>query len=125
MTDSSVDSWRKIIIGDDKSWVLFEHGTCVILMHPVEDLGRQAIELMKAWGPVHAGSPAGDFSIVKLSQYPGSAVICHHPDILNYVSPGEVDPGASDVTIGLLGRAKRQQDAEGLVITHVEDRRAI
>jgi hypothetical protein len=35
----------------------------------------------------------------------------------------EAGPDASDVNVGLLGRAKRDQDAQELEIIHVEDRR--
>lgn len=123
MAESTVEVWRRIIVGVDKCWAVFEHGTCVILLSPEDDLRRQATELMREWGPVHAGSSAGDFSVIELAQHPGWVVTGHHPDILNYVSPDEVGPGASDAVIGLLGRSKRHQDAEGLNITHLEDKR--
>ena len=49
----------------------------------------------------------------------------HHDDILTLVGPDEVSTeGADDLVIGLLGRSKRHQDAEGLVVIHVEDRRS-
>ena len=56
MTDSLIETWRQIIVGGQKSWVLFENGTCVILMNPEADLRRQATELLKEWGPVQ-GAP--------------------------------------------------------------------
>jgi hypothetical protein len=79
--------------------------------------------ILKEWGPVHAGSPAGDFSVVTLSSHPGWVVTCHHNDVLTYVAPEEVGEAPSDLVVGLLGRAKRNQDAEELHIIHVEDRR--
>ncbi len=118
-----VNVWRNIIVGDDKSWVLFENGTCVILMDPDEDLSAQAIELMKQWGPVHAGCSAGDFSTITLDDEAGWVVTCHHDDILTYVSPDECGDDTSDVAVGLLGRSKRGQDAETLTVIHVEDKR--
>ena len=126
MLDSLVDVWRQIILGDDKSWVLFQHGTCVILMRPEQDLAAQATAMMKEWGPVHAGSPAGDFSTITLSDRPGWVVTGHHPDMLTYVGPeevGEQDP--SDLVVGLLGRSKRNQDGEDPQALHVEDRRGV
>ncbi len=95
MADLLVDTWRQIIIGNQKSWVLFYHGTCVILACPEQDIAAQAIAIMEQWGPVHAGSSAGDFSTITLSEYPGWVVTGHHADMLNYVSPnrlGEKDP---------------------------------
>jgi hypothetical protein len=123
MTDSLIETWRQIILGDEKSWVLFENGTCVILMAPEADLRQQATELLKEWGVVQSGTPAGDFSVIALSEHPGWVVTGSHPDILNYVSPEEVEPDAAEFMIGLLGRAMRDQDAEELNIIHVEDKR--
>ena len=118
-----VDKWRRIIIGDEKLWVLFSNGTCVILMEPEDDLEAQAIELMREWGPVHVGSPAGDFNTITLPDDPGWVVTCHHNDILTYVAPDELDEDPDDVMVGLLGRSKRDQDSEDLQVIHVEDNR--
>jgi len=124
MADALVDTWRRIISGDRKCWVLFRNGTCVVLMEPGEDLRGQAIALMREWGPVHAGSPAGDFSVITLSDAPGWAVTCHHDDILTYVSPAEMPTdNPSDVEVGLHGRSRRDLDAAELRIVHVEDKR--
>lgn len=117
-----IEIWREIILGDQKSWVLFKNGTCVILMEPQADFSAQAIALMKEWGPVHAGSSAGDFGTIALDQLPGWVVTSHHNDILTYVGPDETS-GTEDVVIGLLGRSKRNQDAQELEIVHVEDKR--
>lgn len=96
-------------------------GTCVIfLSEPEANLAEQAIRLMKEYGRVQAGTPSGDFSVIKLKDYRGWVVTCHHPDILNYVSPG----GSEDeLTIGIAGRAKRDWDAEELQIIHIENRK--
>jgi hypothetical protein len=125
MSDSLIETWRRIIIGEHKSWALFSNGACVILMRPEADLRRQAVELMKTYGPVHAGSPAGDFSVINLDDDPGRVVTGHHPDILTYVSPDEVAEQNNDLVIGLLGRSKRDQDAAELMIIHVEDNRGV
>jgi hypothetical protein len=124
--DQIVNAWKSIIIDKSKSWVVFSHGTCVVLiMQPLPDLQLQAIELMRKYGPVHTGSPAGDFSIIDLTNYPGWAVTCHHNDILTYVAPDElnIETISNDVTIGLYGRAKRNLDALRAEVIHVEDKR--
>jgi hypothetical protein len=119
-----VDVWRSIIVGDQKSWVLFKNGTCVILMEPEADLSAQAVALMKEWGPVHAGCSAGDFGTIDLTNAPGWVVTSHHNDILTYVGRDEVgQPAANDAVVGLLGRGKRDRDARELEIIHIEDRR--
>ncbi|MFI0447021.1 hypothetical protein [Actinomadura sp. 6N118] len=121
-TIEMVDVWRRVIVGDEKSWVLFENGTCVILMDPEDDLAAQAIEILREYGPVHPGSPAADFGTIDLEAAPGWVVYGHHNDVLNYVSPEEIE-APEDVVIGLLGRSKRDQDGKGLTVVHVEDKR--
>jgi hypothetical protein len=116
--------WRKIIIGPEKSWVVFEQGTCVILMKSEADLSKQAREILAQWGLVHPGSSAGDFGITTLTVAPGWVVSGEHPDVLNYVSPEDFTEQTPNlVQIGVLGRSRRDQDAKGLKIIHVEDRR--
>jgi hypothetical protein len=80
---------------------------------------------MSTWGPVHAGTPAGDFNTISLLDPPGGWIVTgHHPDMLNYVSPEDfTDPNPSDLVIGLLGRGNRDQDAHTLQIVHIEDKR--
>ena len=119
-----VKIWRKLIIGDNKSWVLFEDGTCVILMEPKEDLAAQAIDIMKEYGPVHIGSASADMEITKLTKYPGWVVTGHHPDILNYISPDELkNDDTDDIVVGFLGRSTREADSKSLNIIHIEDKR--
>jgi hypothetical protein len=119
-----IAAWRDTINGPEKSWVLFENGTCVILMEPEADLAAQATALLKEWGPVHAGSSFGDFGTIELEDGRGWVVTCHHNDILTFVGPDEVRPGAAEVAVGLYGRSKRGRDAEELRVLHVEDKRA-
>lgn len=124
MNSDLISLWRSIIVGDTKSWVLFEHGTCVILMKPEADLAAQAKALLAEWGPVHAGSPAGDFSVINLEDEKGWVVTCHHPDILTYVPPDEFGtPEPLQALIGITGRTCREQDADELNVIHVEDKR--
>ena len=119
----AIEDWRNIIRGSQKSWVLFRYGTCVLLMEPQEDMSSQAVELLREWGPVYPGSPAGDFNVVHLTNYSGWVITGHHPDVVNYVALSEVPEGSDDATIGLLGRSKRHQDSIDLRVIHVEDKR--
>ena len=116
--------WRRIIQEETKSWVLFAQGTCVILMEGQTGLRAQAVDLLRRWGPVQVGTPAGDFNVIHLDAHPGWVVTCHHPDILTYVSPEELPgDGGNDLAIGLYGRSKRDRDASELEVVHVEDKR--
>ena len=117
--------WRRIIRGEDKSWVVFAHGTCVVLPQPRrrDDLAKRATEILRTYGPVHPGSPAGDFGTVTLDPGPGWVVWGHHNDVLTYVGPDEVDEDDDDLVIGLHGRGKRDSDGHELTVVHVEDKR--
>ncbi|MGC4885784.1 hypothetical protein [Micromonospora sp. DT227] len=117
-------TWRRIIRGDGKSWVVFAHGTCVVLPDPRPgvDLAVEAIDVLREYGPVHVGSPAGDFGTLTLDPGPGWVVYGHHNDVLTYVTPDEVVEG-DDLAVGLYGRGKRDLDGRELRVVHVEDRR--
>ncbi|MFD1374166.1 hypothetical protein [Actinoplanes sichuanensis] len=120
----SAEVWRRIIRGDGKSWVVFAHGTCVVLPapSPAEVLADRAVEILREYGPVVGGTPAGDFGTITLDPGPGWVVYGHHNDVLNHVGPDEVaDP--TDVAVGLHGRAKRDRDGRELDVVHVEDNR--
>ncbi|MDG4826282.1 hypothetical protein O7635_30905 [Asanoa sp. WMMD1127] len=118
--------WRRIIRGEGKSWVAFAHGTCVVLPapRPRDDLAKRAIDILREYGPVHPGSPAGDFGTIELEDGPGWVVWGHHNDVLTYVGPDEVDDDDGDLAIGLHGRGKRDSDGHELTVVHVEDKRS-
>jgi hypothetical protein len=124
MSEALIETWREIILGDNKSWVLFKNGTCVILVEPEPDLAQQAVALLREWGPVQAGTSSADFSIIELGEHPGWVVTCHHDDILTYISPDEFSTDEpAELVVGLLGRQLRDQDASELGVVHVEDKR--
>ncbi|WP_090791490.1 hypothetical protein [Asanoa ishikariensis] len=116
--------WRRVVRGDSKSWVVFAHGTCVVLPAPgaADDLAQRATDILREYGPVHAGSPAGDFGTITLDPGPGWVVWGHHNDVLTYVGPDEVTDG-TDLVVGLHGRSKRDRDGHDLAVVHVEDKR--
>jgi len=127
-TNRMIAIWREILVKEENSWVMFEHGTCVILLEPEEDIRAQAIVIMKMWGPVVPGTSAGDFKVDTWEDLPGWTVFYHHPDMANYVSPEEFgeeseDQIRNDMIIGLIGRNKRNEDAKSHKIVHVEDKR--
>jgi hypothetical protein len=104
------------------SWVLFEHGTCVVLPAADGDLAQQATDLLREFGPVHVGSPSGDFRTTTVQNAEGWVVGGHHQDILNHVAPGEVSDPVGPA-VGLCGRSKRHLDGTELTIIHIEDKR--
>ncbi|WP_433290566.1 hypothetical protein ACQP2F_23215 [Actinoplanes sp. CA-030573] len=119
-SDHLVDTWRSIIAGDGKSWVVFEHGTCVVFAEAgTGDLATRAVDVLREFGPVRTGTPAADFGTITLEETPGWVVTGHHPDVLTFVSPDEVDQHDT-LVVGLTGRAKRDQDGRSLTVVHVE-----
>ena len=103
-------------------WVLFTLGTHVILDAAAEQQAPEenAIRRLKEFGPVHAGSPAGDFSVVTLLDASGWVVSGHGRGIYTYVHPSEMESSApTDLEVGLFGRSKRGRDAELLEVIHV------
>ena len=94
--------------------MVLENGTCVVLEGSVKEKDsavEKATEVILSFGPVVAGTPAGDFNVTKVRHNDGWIVTCAHPDVLNFVSPAEIDGGAEDgMSVGLLGRSKREAD---------------
>jgi hypothetical protein len=121
-----VEMWRLLVAGTNKPWVVFEHGTCVLIGEPGQDLRKAAIDLLAQWGPVVVGTPAGDFSVFPLKDGTGWAVTSHHPCIATCVDSSEVSAEETDaMTVGISGRAKRDRDASELTIVHVTPGRAV
>lgn len=114
------EAWGRILAAERRSWVVFRHGTCVVLADPAPDPPARARALMRAWGPVHPGTSAGDFTVLALADNAGWLVTSHHPDIVTYVSHAEVPRvDTPDIAIGPLGRSKRDHDAHELQVVHV------
>jgi len=123
--------WRDILRGFDQPWVLFKYGTCILTNKPFQDesdLKAEAIKLLVRWGQPIAGTPSNKFSVSFLcgQGIPGCLVACHHPSILNYVTPeessikGRPEFEGVNLQVGRLGRLKRKYDTEVLEIIHVE-----
>lgn len=104
-----------------QDWVLFENGTYIIFDNAdtIVDINAEAIMLMKEYGPVHSGSPAGDFSVTHLNQTEGWIVSGHCYGMYTYVSPMELEAKApNDAEIGIFGRSKREKDGKNPVVIH-------
>ncbi len=106
-------------------WVLFTHGTYVIIEDPMVDPRDNALARLREFGPVLAGGPPGDFSVIGLSRTSGWAVSGYGHGIYTFVHPGELGADArTEVEIGLHGRGKRDLDARELRIIHVNGAQA-
>lgn len=118
-TETLIDAWRRLLTGSGKSWVLFEHGTCVVLEHPAADLTEQAVGILREFGPVHVATSAGDFRVLELNTGEGWLVTSHHPDVVTFV-PRDDPEDPSHLAVGILGRSRRDRDGTELRAVHVE-----
>lgn len=118
-TDTLIDAWRRLLTGSGKSWVLFEHGTCVVLEHPTAEPAEQAVGILRQFGPVHVATSAGDFRVLELGSGEGWLVTSHHPDVVTFV-PRDDPEDPSHLAVGILGRSRRDRDGTELRVVHIE-----
>ncbi len=60
-----VSVYKKVVTDPAMSWVLFKHGTCVMMLKPQDDINTQAIRILQTHGSVIVGTPSGDFTVTK------------------------------------------------------------
>lgn len=116
-----INIYKKIIIDQSASWVLFRRGTCVLLLEPQNDIKNQAIQILHEHGSVVPGTPSGDFEVTKLPNLSGWVVTGDYPGIMVYISEQE-GKKKGDYEIGMIGRTKRELDGKELEIVYVEDK---
>jgi len=121
-TKSLLDNVKLAINPKFEDWVLFENGTYIIFddINQIENIETEAIKLMKEFGPVHAGGPAGGFNVISLNKTQGWVVSGHGYGMYTYVNPSELETNSpDDLTIGLYGRSKRNNDGEKPKIVYI------
>lgn len=118
-----VKIYKKIIIDPSTCWVLFKHGTCVMLTKPGKDIRAQAINILKEHGSVMPGTPSGDFEVTKIPDLKGWVIIGDSPGIIMYVPMEEICNNKSDFELGMIGRTKRELDGKELKVIYSEDKR--
>lgn len=67
---------RRAINLQSEDWILFKNGTYVIFDDAsiIADIREAVFAEMKEYGPVHAGSPTGDFEVTSLDETAGWVV---------------------------------------------------
>lgn len=118
MTDY-ITSWQELIC-EPYPWVVFENGTCVILVKPGENQAEEAIAILKSLNR-NSGEEFGDFGVQELDMEKGWIVTSPHPDIVSLVTFDEVPEESRNDTlaIGFHGKAKRKLDYQSCKIIHV------
>jgi hypothetical protein len=122
MSKSLLENVRLAINPKFQEWVLFQNGTYIIFndTDTIESIEKEAIKQMRQFGPVHIGSPAGDFGVQQLNKTEGWSVSGHGYGMYTYVNPSELpSQNPNDNEIGLVGRDKRNRDGLNPVIMHI------
>lgn len=114
-SEELINIYKKVIEPNLKDWVVFEHGTCVILYHHPMDLKTEAIEVLQKYGQVFSGSSSADFNVLKVDS--GWIVTGDQPGILNYVSENE-GKDKENYEIGLIGRNQKELDSQELKVLY-------
>lgn len=108
--------YRKVIVPELSDWVIFEHGTCVIIYNHLGDLKTEATRVLQKYGSITPGTESADFTVLKVDS--DWIVAGNQPGILNYVSEDK-GTGKEDYEIGLIGRNQREEDSKELQIVYV------
>lgn len=105
-----------------QDWVLFKNGTYIIFdnVDTIKNVKEEAIKMMKEFGPVYAGGPAGDFGTTHLTKTDGWVISGHGYGMYTYVNPSEIENNSpTDIEVGLFGRAKRDLDGKNPEIIYI------
>jgi len=117
---SYIKAWQELMV-EPYPWVLFENGTCVILVESCEDPVQHAIKLLKALY-ANDGIEFGDYGVQMLDLNKGWIVTSTHPDIVTLVTCDEVPEEYRDDTlsIGSHAKKKRSMDAGSCKVIHMQ-----
>ncbi len=121
--DMLVARWRAALSrmqGPEGAWALFKHGTVVLFEVKPRNAEAEAKTLLKAQIAPRPGL-APEPEVTALPNGGGWLVGGEDPRLFTYVAPEEASAATPPAMIGRLGRAKRDEDARDLEITHIEN----
>ncbi|MDD2869131.1 hypothetical protein [Neomegalonema sp.] len=121
--DMLVARWRAALSrmqGPDGAWALFKHGTVVLFEVKPRNAEAEARALLKTQIAPRSGV-APEPEVTALPNGGGWLVGGEDPRLFTYVAPEEASSATPSAMIGRLGRAKRDEDARDLEITHIEN----
>ena len=109
----------RALLKKDRRFVLFEHGTVVVVEDDtIEDLESYASLRLEEDTEIVSGSATGDMSVDEIEG--GWVVGSNDPDIFIFVPHSEVTEGAQAISIGMAGRAAHGADIDDPNVVHVE-----
>jgi len=122
-----IDRWRTINAAERRPWVLFEHGTCVTISDPDDDLIAQAVGLVAGLADAPSGNPVrGEVTPCDDRGWlvdPGHA--CIRTYVENVALAAGEGGGDQDVpAVAMWGWSLCERDAREVGVVHVEDSRA-
>lgn len=121
MSSDSLIAFFLRIIRPEQSWVLFSHGTCVLLETGQKDLATAASAFLGEWGVVEAGSERADFNCFDSPVGRGWLVTFYREEMLTYVDPADVAAGHDEeIQVGMAALWQRDQDAAERQVIHVQ-----
>ena len=129
LQDEATQVFEKINTTMNVPFVIYSNQTAIFLKpkdgdndgNNLKGKGKQAViseanEIMKEYGPVYAGTQAGDFNSLPLKEEPGFPrgylVTGWCPIMYTFVSKLYEMPQGNILTIGLFGRSKRNKDGK-------------
>jgi hypothetical protein len=121
MNQTLIENVKLAINPKFQDWVLFQNGTYIVFDNTdsIKNLKSEAIKIMSEYGPVHIGSPAGDFGVTTLKKAQGWSISGHYYGMYTYVHPSEINTLAlNESEIGLFGRSKRDLDGQNPIIIY-------
>lgn len=108
------------IVPAASGFVLFQHGTFVMIDGNASQPAAEAIAIIRQDGPVVPGGFLGDFSTLTLKDGMGHLVSSHNDRLFTYIAPEQLaGTPRHDLEIGLFGRSMRALDAEEREIIHI------
>ncbi|WP_281232627.1 hypothetical protein [Flavobacterium gelatinilyticum] len=122
MNQTLIENVKLAINPKFQDWVLFQNGSYIVFNNTdkIEDLRKEAIEIMSEYGPVYIGSPAGDFGVTTLKKAEGWSISGHYYGMYTYVHPSETNAATlNESEIGIFGRSKRDLDGRNPIIIHI------
>lgn len=119
---------QQSIIPVYKNWVLFKHGTYVIIddISGIPDVAQEALRLLEAYRPKSALEKKDwDYSISHLDRVEGWSVYGRGYGIYTYVNPNEMIDAASPPNIIVFSRNKRTMDENNPQILYISSAEGI
>jgi hypothetical protein len=111
MNDARIERWRQLA-GEEKTWVLFAHGTCVVLDAPADDPVVEACGALSGWA---VDAELGE-DRVTLSPVPegGWVAATVPPRLRAFVDPDDLPPRPEAALVAREARGIFAADARRL-----------